>query len=1388
MQEAALRLLGLDSNANRDEILRRVFSLFPTADVAPETLPDDAPLQDLTDIAAQIPLPEDPIDVWTNTEDRFKHQTPDDEINDFVKEHPLDTSLLDTIHGIYLWWHPSDSERENYLYETLYELANSRYYGEYDTKFMGKHMNSDGGYIHNYYLNSINKLTDIRDYLLEIAENEPKPFKVNFSFGVVVEDTRIVGENPFWIEAPNLNSNMMKLHTATTINNVRQVEKYFDYIESQISFLATEVHHDRGSSTRYIGIHSICLQVTQVLDIVTGAYRDTNLCFWESFARMRYPNECGKGGKQASLIAKQLYKMYYNRSYSNTYQGFGIFTESLNFYQRFHVQVCIYRCQGTQFYHERDLPTVVEPDTEQLHIYVRDDNTHCEYIKNIDSILGVVICPKCQNVVGTSNQGHGKRTLDNHLRWCDVKKKKVTFQTVETPYCPAIYHNTAVTEYITFDFETVYIPVDLSKGKTFIDSQLDVLSVASCVHTHDGDTTFYYDRRDGNFVELWLDKLFYYANTLQGYMTRNSQGYEIKTVIVLGYNSGKFDLFFVLKYLSTTKYKIEKALGALNNYKVLIMYQLENPTIRLKFMDARNFVAGGSLRDFVKNFGTINLQKEIFFYDGFDITNYNQVLSQTTPLPKEAFHDRMHNKDITDEDYLEYITNFTVTLPRLFGKESITHWDYLQYYNERDVKVMISPIDNLIRLNAEYGVDMLRNCSLSGNASAIKYMLAYRDFDPKQSYCEQTEGTPFSISINWLRKKMQYYKIQDQKAGRSIDDIIDPERDFDKIVELYDKKCYLCGMAFTRQNKPSLDRLDNRRCHAVDNVKFACFECNRFRKNKPDIEEVRFDINLRNYCKLHRLPMVLVGLYEAPNEPNEPPDETKYLTYHIRFHARVIYQIIRSGITGGLSTVMHRCNLKNITPINRLIYVPEEGIVSVDGEHIMTHVIGVDFNSLYPSAFSSEPNRNIPYTGGQMYMPGTVEDFKIFDANEPKQNIIDILMTNRERLFIAEIKGHIDMEASNINDIVNFPPIFRKLKYPLTVEQIGKYMYDLMTFVNGKVPTGAHKKLTMLLSTHGEWMSFSSYYLWFLIDCCHFIIDDVRYIIYFTKHTGFNAFVKEMMAKRVEAKTSGNSGKELFYKMCMNGSYGYDGMNTEKFTKLKIGDEKKFVSECRLDTYVSAQRYNDGLYTVQCKPKSCSCRTCIQEAFFTLDNAKYWYLNFVYNFMYKCLDMSRIHFIEGDTDSAYWAVSGDPNMNKTQDFTQVIKDRQFYDEAYGDWFPRDITSFAEQKKILGLMVENRSDNCIALAPKCYDLFDGTLDLPLNEKARNKGTTQKARTLQYYEALFGMVQTAENISLGVKNALMSRIRVTKMSLNGIHTKMVVLENNSCLPFLYKPEQE
>ena len=52
---------------------------------------------------------------------------------------------------------------------------------------------------------------------------------------------------------------------------------------------------------------------------------------------------------------------------------------------------------------------------------------------------------------------------------------------------------------------------------------------------------------------------------------------------------------------------------------------------------------------------------------------------------------------------------------------------------------------------------------------------------------------------------------------------------------------------------------------------------------------------------------------------------------------------------------------------------------------------------------------------------------------------------------------------------------------------------------NGMKTDTKERKLTQLADTNGEYMSFSSYYLWYLMDKFHFVIDDIQTLITFNK-------------------------------------------------------------------------------------------------------------------------------------------------------------------------------------------------------------------------------------------------------------------------------------------------
>jgi hypothetical protein len=223
--------------------------------------------------------------------------------------------------------------------------------------------------------------------------------------------------------------------------------------------------------------------------------------------------------------------------------------------------------------------------------------------------------------------------------------------------------------------------------------------------------------------------------------------------------------------------------------------------------------------------------------------------------------------------------------------------------------------------------------------------------------------------------------------------------------------------------------------------------------------------------------------------------------------------------------------------------------------------------------------------------------------------------------------------------------------------------------------------------------------------------------------------------------------------MILNAAFGKVGMNTANYNKSITCDAKTALLKHSNPHFMSSTAITEDLYTVQLSQQSYSVKTPLQCAVWTLDNAKYWYIKLVYDFMVHAFDMSKIHFAEGDTDSSYWAISGKffppyeiptdacpfkqavmrvINIQRKikkfkQGFTNVIKNQKFYDENIGKWLPdpkkmdkRGNFPVEDEKKLLGATVEKEGLQMVAVAPKCYFISD-TLDEKTERWLDSKGT-------------------------------------------------------------------
>lgn len=103
-----------------------------------------------------------------------------------------------------------------------------------------------------------------------------------------------------------------------------------------------------------------------------------------------------------------------------------------------------------------------------------------------------------------------------------------------------------------------------------------------------------------------------------------------------------------------------------------------------------------------------------------------------------------------------------------------------------------------------------------------------------------------------------------------------------------------------------------------------------------------------------------------------------------------------------------------------------------------------------------------------------ITDPKVMYADEPPY------------LFISEVK--LSCPEDSVNRLLKFPPVFRHHEISNEEDVIGTFMYDYM--ITNKIHAAKREtKLTCLLDTCGEFMTFSSYYLWLLLDLSLEITD-----------------------------------------------------------------------------------------------------------------------------------------------------------------------------------------------------------------------------------------------------------------------------------------------------------
>jgi hypothetical protein len=291
--------------------------------------------------------------------------------------------------------------------------------------------------------------------------------------------------------------------------------------------------------------------------------------------------------------------------------------------------------------------------------------------------------------------------------------------------------------YITYDIETLEKKIfneDIEdvKNPTKILSYIYPLSVASCAHTAQGDLTLYYDMRDGDdFMQKWFTAVLKQVQIIEKdnrYVDVCDDSNLPNDVVMFGNNSTNFDLNCFLPILQNPPgWFIVSIIEKLTHFKMIKVKSVDG--ITLKFLDVMNFTVHQPFKDFVKSFGSKGCDlKGMFTYEAINADNYPFVSAEKRPFAKDDFKSYLKNSELINKEYKEYIEK----LNRIEFQDRL---ELLRYYYINDVKIMISPIDNLINMmfygDPNVHIDMLSCITLASLAQMFKWSYCFINFVPQ---------------------------------------------------------------------------------------------------------------------------------------------------------------------------------------------------------------------------------------------------------------------------------------------------------------------------------------------------------------------------------------------------------------------------------------------------------------------------------------------------------------------------------------------------------------------------------------------------------------------------------------------------------------------------------
>ena len=358
-----------------------------------------------------------------------------------------------------------------------------------------------------------------------------------------------------------------------------------------------------------------------------------------------------------------------------------------------------------------------------------------------------------------------------------------------------------------------------------------------------------------------------------------------------------------------------------------------------------------------------------------------------------------------------------------------------------------------------------------------------------------------------------------------------------------------------------------------------------------------------------------------------------------------------------------------------------------------------------------------------------------------------------------EIFGAVQCDISCPDDLFQYfsemSPVFKSAV--IKIDDIGEHMQQHES-------KGTKKRRTLVGGMKAKHILLATPLLQFYI-AKGMTVSNINLVVEYKPSRCFRSFTEDVTAARRTADK--NPSTKILAdtaKLIGNSGYGSLLMRVDKFSSIKYCTEKAQVSKLfNTSEFKAFTQLDRNLFEVELNKKTIRYDMPIQVGFFVLNYAKLRMLNFYYDFVDKFVGRSNFEYCQTDTDSAYFALTGESLADSIKPSQKLAFNKMLNGHCNDIPFVPSIknphayltrtccdTHQLIDKRTPGLFkLEAVGCAMISLCSKCYCLKRATGDVKFSSKGVNQRQLNKNFLFDFFTRVLFTKQPEMVKNIGIK---------------------------------------